>query len=405
MTSKTGNRLNSKGRRKNKTRNIYYQAIDQAIVDILSLRERMSNGELKMEVEKRCESTIPSKTWSTHLERMQTENYLLKEDTLQRNQKVFYSLTEYAKQLRDLKLLRTDPECVVFRQVYANLFFRIIVGGTTYAGVDLENILNEIHANRQELYIDDIKKKFIDSPVEKRELTTVPETPLRIITKTYYKPTSLGVKIIESTSYRENIFYKNRIEYTTYTYTLPGASVDDLSQMYYTFKPCMADCESALELLLRRDIISPIMDFRGKTRYVIADPALTDFVTEFNRFCELENEFLNFKWQYLTHPTSNEEQSRRVFYSDEAKSAKFFNIRELQRYQFKQAVKKKNNGEILKLQTKLEEYPYKFEKIRLEYLIRLNEKYCGIINDYHFLREIIQIISPLLYFVHRNSQT
>jgi hypothetical protein len=129
-----------------------------------------------------------------------------------------------------------------------------------------------------------------------------------------YKPTSLGVKIIESTSYRENIIYKNRVEYTIYTYTVPGASVDDLAQMYYTFKPCMADCESALELLLQRDIIPPIMDFRGKTRYVIADPALTDFVTEFNRYCELENEFLNFKWQYLTHPTSNEEQSRRVLF-------------------------------------------------------------------------------------------
>ena len=34
-----------------------------------------------------------------------------------------------------------------------------------------------------------------------------------------------------------------------------------------------------------------------------------------------------------------------------AKSAKFFNVRELQRHQFKQAVKKKNNEEILKLQT------------------------------------------------------
>jgi hypothetical protein len=128
-----------------------------------------------------------------------------------------------------------------------------------------------------------------------------------------------------------------------------------------------------------------------------------DFVTEFSRFCELENEFLNFEWQYLTRPTSNEEQSRRLFYSDETESAKFFNVRELQRYQFKQAIKK-NNEEILKLQTKLEEYPHRFEKIRLEYLNYINEKYRWIINKYHFLREIIQIISPLLHFIHRNSQ-
>jgi hypothetical protein len=395
MTSKTSDRFNSKGRRKDKTRNVYYQTIDRAIVDILSLRERMSNGQLKREVEERCKRTIPPKTWSTHLKTMQIENYLLKEDTLQRNQKVFYAMTEYAKELRDLRLLRTDPRRVTFIQIYANLLFSIIMEGITYVGGDLENILNEIHANRQQLCIDFIKKKPNEFYEEKPELTTAPEMPLRVFMATHYKPTSLGVKIIESTSYRENIFYKNRIESTAYTYTVPGVSVEDLAQTYYTFKPCITDCESALELLLRKDIIRPIMDFRGKTRYVIAGPALTDFVTEFSRYCELENEFLNFKWQYLTGPTSNEEQSRRVFYSDEAKAAKFFNVRELQRHQFKQAVKKKNN-EILKLQTKLEGYPHKFEKIRLEYLNHLNEKYRRIINKYHFLREIIQIISPSL---------
>jgi hypothetical protein len=160
MTCNTEGCFNSKQRRKNKTRNVYNQAIDRAIVDILSLRERMSYGQLKREVEERCKRPIPPKTWSSHLETMRTENYLLKDDTLQRNQKVFYSLTEYAKELRDLRLLRTDPKRVAFLQIYANLFFRIIIEGNTYAGVDSENILNEIHANRQELCIDDIKKEF-----------------------------------------------------------------------------------------------------------------------------------------------------------------------------------------------------------------------------------------------------
>jgi hypothetical protein len=391
MTSKTGNRFNSKARRKGKTRNIYYQEIDRAIADVLSQIERLSNGQLKREVEKRCENKIPSKTWSTHLKRMQTENYLLKDDTLQRNQKVFYSLTEYAKELRDLRLLRTDPKRVAFLQPYANLFFRIIIEGNTYAGVDLENILNEIHANRQELCIDDIKKEIMQW---KGEFTNIPEILLPVTTTTYYKPTSLGVKIIESTGYRENIFYKNRIEYTGYTYTVPGVSVEDLAQKYYSFKPCITDCESALELLLRRDLIRPIMNFRSKTRYVIADPALTNLVTEFKRFCDGENEFLNLKWQFLS-PTLNEEQREKVFFSDEAECVKLFSIRELQRYQFKQEVKKKNKEEILKLQTGLKDCSHKFEKIRLEYLNNIYEEYHGVIDKYPFLREIIQIISPL----------
>ena len=357
----------------------------------------MSNGQLRREVQERYKRTIPSKTWSTHLKTMQSENYLLKEDTLQRNQKVFYSLTEYAKVLRDLRLLRTDPKRAAFIQIYANLLFRIIIGGTTYPGVDLENILNEIHANRQELYIDDIRKKFIETQVEKRELTTVPEIPLRVTTKTYYKPTSLGVKIIESTSYRENIFYKNLIEYTSYTYTVPGASVEDLAQMYYTFKPCKADCESALELLSQRDIIRSIMDFRGKTRYIIADPALTDFITEFSLFYELENEFLNIRWQHSSGPTFIEEQSRKFLYSDETESAKFFNVRELQRHQFKQAMKNKNNNhQILKLRIELEKKLQEFEKSRTQYTDYLKKKFHSTIDEYPFLHEIIQIISPSL---------
>ena len=296
---------------RNKTRSIYNQEIDRAIIDILSQFERMSNGQLKRKVEQRCERTFTSKTWSTHLKRMQTENYLLKDDTLQRNQPVFYSLTEYAKQLRDLKLLHVDPEYVVFRQIYANLLFPIIIEGDTYVGVDLEEILDEIHANRQELCIDFIKKRPIEFYDAKSELTTVPEIPLQISVVIHYKPTSLGVKIIESKEYRENIFYKNRVEYTSYWYTLPGVSVEDLAQKYYTFNPQLSDCERVLELLLQRELVRPIMDFRGKTRYIIADPALTNFVIEFYWLYELENEFLDSKWQYLRGPTFNEEQSRR----------------------------------------------------------------------------------------------
>ena len=74
---------------------------------------------------------------------------------------------------------------------------------------------------------------------------------------------------------------------------------------------------------------------------------------------------------------------------------KFFNVRELQRHEFKQAVKKKNKEKILKLQTGLKECSHEFEKIRLEYLNYIYEDYRGIINKYPFLREIIQIISPL----------
>ncbi|MGB6674821.1 MAG: hypothetical protein WBE34_20530, partial [Candidatus Nitrosopolaris sp.] len=233
---------------------------------------------------------------------------------------------------------------------------------------------------------------------EKPQLTRVPERRLPVLLTTYYKPTSLGVKIIESTEYRENIMYRNRVEYAAYVYTLPGLAVEDLVEKYYTFKPRFADCERALELLLKSHLIRPIMDFRGETRYVIADLALTDFVTDLYQFCEVENEFLNFKWQYPSEPTFNEIQNRKIMYSDEMKSEKFFNVRELQRYQFKQSIRqrKDSNGEALKIQGELDRLLQEFEKQRLEFLKCIKEKHHTTVKRYPFLDELIGVINPLL---------
>ena len=143
------------------------------------------------------------------------------------------------------------------------------------------------------------------------------------------------------------------------------------------------------------------MDFRGNTRYVIADPALRDFVTDLYQFHEVENEFMNVKWQYSTGPTLSEEQSRKVWYSDETKSEKFFNVRELQRHQFKQALK--NNKRLLSLQNELEANLQKFENNRNHYMNYMKKTHLTVINKYPFLRELISIVSPLLFQSIKNS--
>src|SRR5262249_11476844 len=107
MTSRSGSRFTSK----KYIQGVYIQKIDRAIIDVLSHNKKLSYRQLKKEVEKRCKRPIPSKTWSTHLKTMQRENYLIKDDTGQRTRPVYYSLTEYARQLRDLKILCMDPQC------------------------------------------------------------------------------------------------------------------------------------------------------------------------------------------------------------------------------------------------------------------------------------------------------
>jgi hypothetical protein len=399
MTSTTAYELNSDNRKKSNSRSGYNEGIDRAVISVLYRDNKMWNGQLKRNVEKSVGLTIPPKTWGTHLKKMQRENYLFKKDTRERNEKVFYSLTKGAKQLKDLMLLRTDPERSVFCQIYTNLFFRAIVEGNTYAGDDLDNILNEIHTSRRELHIKrvHIEKKYYHC-YEKPDLTTVPEKRLPALMTTYYKPTSLGVKIIESACYRENIIHKNHIEYTSYTYTVPGVSVQDMAEKYHTFKPRLADCERALELLLKIDLIRPVMDFRGKTRYVIADPKLTDFVTDLYQFSDVENEFLSVKWQYSCGPTLDERLSRKALYSDEKKSEKFFDVRELQRYQFRQSIRerKDSQGELDRHLQEFDRHLQEFEKQRLKFFKYIKEKHHTTVKRYPFLHEIIGVVSPLL---------
>ena len=87
----------------------------------------------------------------------------------------------------------------------------------------------------------------------------------------------------------------------------------------------------------------------------------------------------------------------RFLYSDETMSKKFFNVRELQRHQFKQAMQNKNNNhQLLKLRTEFDKKLQEFEKLRTLYTDHLKKKFHSTINRYPFLREIIPIISPPL---------
>jgi len=160
-------------RRRGKERSVYNLEIDREVIGALTRFIKMNNGQMKREVQKKLGSISP-KTWDTHLKRMLAEGYLIKEDTRLRNQKVFYSLTQYAEQLRDLQILRTDPNHIVLRRIYADLFFRAIIEGNIYVHGDLDEILNEIHSNRDELRIDYIRKKYSEFYEDKPQLTTVP---------------------------------------------------------------------------------------------------------------------------------------------------------------------------------------------------------------------------------------
>jgi DNA-binding transcriptional ArsR family regulator len=304
----------------------------------------MSSGELKKRVEKILDGvTISPSTFSHHIKKMLSQNELIKCDTGKRGKKsVFYSLTEEAKKRRQLRLLRLDKKQMLFKEIYANLFLRGIAEGETYAAASLNEILSDIHATSKDLVIDRIEEKveseYNDSePLNKQEKIS----PLFLIV--HYKPIS-GVRIIESTNYRENVFYHNFTEYTTYTFSVPGMSIKNFATRLYTFQPKLGDVEEAFTLLLRNGILKPIIELRGETRHGFTDDSLNDLIADLHSFYKIESEFLYLKWNYLSGPTFEETQRRKAFFNDKKSCDNSFNKAELNRFEFKNKIKREKGN-------------------------------------------------------------
>jgi len=314
----------------------YDNKIDDAIYNYLSRSESLGSTEMKSKLEGSLGRKISYDTYSAHIKTMVKEKDLLKLDTGERGKKsVYYSLSKGAKQKRDLRILRVHPERESLEKIYANLFVRSILAGGTYCDTDLDNILREIHASRDELIIDrseTVKIKYCDTI---SLMNNARRVPVNLIT--YYKSTAYGVEIVEITGYRENILYGNRKEeeFILYTYTVPGISIDEFANTFYDFKPDMPSCQLAFRLLSDRRLIRPIMEFRGKTRYVITDSSLRAFLHDLQILHKLKMKFSYLQWSCLRGPTSDETQIIKMYYSDEKSCERSLNKDELDRYEFK----------------------------------------------------------------------
>lgn len=101
----------------------YNVKIDKIIIEVLYEYEiSRKSGELKYQIEKILCRTISPDTYSAHMNNLIKEKIVIKDDK-GRGKEIFYSLSEYGKKLKKLKLLRTDPDQDQFREIYANLFF------------------------------------------------------------------------------------------------------------------------------------------------------------------------------------------------------------------------------------------------------------------------------------------
>jgi hypothetical protein len=132
---------------------------------------------------------------------MVDDNLLNKYDTGQRGKKsVFYSITQEAEKRLKLGILTLQPKHELFKEIFTNLFLRGITEGDSYATANLDELLSDINATRQDLAIDHIERRYSKDDIES-EHVNIQEKILSISLATYYKPI-YGVHIFESTSYR-----------------------------------------------------------------------------------------------------------------------------------------------------------------------------------------------------------
>jgi hypothetical protein len=373
-----------------KTKRQYDNKIDIIIYDLLTKTESLGSNEMKSKIEESLGRKISFDTYSIHAKRMVKEKDLLRHDTGERGKKsVSFSLTEGAKQRRDLKILRVHPEYKSLEKIYANLFLRGILSGETYGDSDLDNILKEIHASRNELVINRIqtaKVKNCDTfNLMKFHARRIPTNLI-----TTYKDTASGVEIVETTFYHENILYGNRKEedLTSYEYTVPGISIDEFTNKFYSYKPDVSYCQQAFQLLLSSGIIRPVMEFRGKTRYAITDSLLTHFLLTLQSLHKTRKRFSHLQWSYLRGPTTDERRSREIYYSDQVSCDKAFNRDEIDRYDVRRTAAR---NELLQLKAQGKQNMKLLDKLSTELVKYLEKNYAGTINKYPFLQTIIRL--------------
>lgn len=275
----------------------YNVKIDKIIIEVLYEYEiSRKSGELKYQIEKILCRTISPDTYSAHMNNLIKEKIVIKDDK-GRGKEIFYSLSEYGKKLKKLKLLRSDPDQDQFREIYANLFFYCILQGQEYNTDDLPQLLIDIGVSSKDLKIERIDEVG-DRPIVKDSINAG-ETQLRFNIVTHYRAIR-NVYIREFTIYNENKVNGGIKEYTTYWYTVPGISLENFIGRIPDFKPKIEDLRRAFELLSNEDLIRPFMEFQGETRYVFSDDALADLVKDLTMFENLEQELINYKWESLS---------------------------------------------------------------------------------------------------------
>jgi DNA-binding PadR family transcriptional regulator len=323
----------------------YEVAIDIAIIRLLIKYDSISSGDLKRRIEETLDRKIKPKTYYNHLNRLVNDNVLNKKDTGVRGKpSVFYSLTEEAKRRIELQLLRIFPKYGTIKHMYFHLIFEGIAKGETCScdSTDLDKHLSEMNISRKDLLIDSIEKKYFKAELQ-QEIVDETEILLPFNIFIYYRPI-YNIRIVQTITYYKNIIHHTYREYSSYCFSIPGIPINSfINKVRFTYK---SDITEAFELLLKNGLIKPKLKFGSEMRYVLADNALDDLITDLYEF-------------------------RRTIKEKEGKS------------EMRQAIEECQIEEV--------------KNDRLNIINCIKRKHEKTLKEYGFLSDVIQIFCPLLF--------
>lgn len=256
--------------------------------------------------------------------------------------KVEYSLTENAIKQARLNLIGVPKERIIlFKKIYQTILFNDISESMPIR-VEVEDdfdklILAELHVKRSDLQWRRIPAAdTVDSDDLIYQTRSLRDS--RTITKEYwaeredespvlenieficYPKGNFGIILKRIEYWQFNRYSENTKYHQEYSCELPGFSIEEI---FASKRFNDDDVNFAFNALRALKLIEPIMEFHGKTRFIISDRRLHEFLINMWIIHEKEFSFQVKKWKYFDAPTS-EEKNRIRYLLGEKEAARFF---------------------------------------------------------------------------------
>jgi DNA-binding PadR family transcriptional regulator len=371
--------------------------LEETILKILN-DGPMTSTKLKKFSETKMGQSVSFKTYSKHLARLLDEGMITIEHDKGRGSTKNYAISSNGSKRYKLGLFKSNPNYLIFKQMYINLLFKDMPFGTTFGTNELEKLLSDLEISKNQLKIRYIEENSLDQSLLPDLESPYFERRFPVNLTVYYE--SVGSAQIEETiEYREHIYYHFYREMdSVFLYTLPGMSINGFIDKRHKYKTTRQHVEAVFLILHEIGVIRPVGQFRGETRYAITDHELLDLILNIHRLNDLEKEFNSVWFRHFDKPSKAQLDKIKLFYSDEKSTNNYLMKLEIQRFQNrKELMTKKGTHYFESYQKKGGSLMNQFRLQEVDFVESIRKKHDKTIQKYEYLFDLLSSICPMLY--------